>query len=671
MDAASYAINNNGFATFEQQSYGCPSIQDIPPGYENSTDQLAYSSNAYCHMDTAYDLPSPMISETKVRTDPVVTGFNPEEGRERTRVIIHIRSNHPLVDAAIARASLSFAGRNCLAQFISLGFSSGYLYAVTSEVPIFAATGSSSPHVFMCVHLQNESGASVYSMDVGYFRYTSQNEAGLASTSTMSKEQVSDASATGSLIANQAVNQQLPRSYSSGHVPVATNPYTYRIRPHNQDCSPRYSPYDLRQTSFRRRSSTLSSETTNSSLPCTPRDLGWSSNYTAINCLERKTASSLTPSPRFSYIPKTTIVSSPTLIRITQLVKVVKVKQGLGLITPSGDGSLGSHSENQIYPTARLDIDGQLQSMTENWTLQESMNKRRLVEFRRSQTGGVVSTSFTPVETCARKRSTISCILWERKKGQRQYVITSVDIIHLLEFLIDCQTDTDEKNRIRRNVERFDARTTYKDDSETGGLFNVIMGLPEPKPRRIAKPVKVFPWISLATAVAKVIEKFTPDYYDAAVFIRDHPELFKPQKSVKGPTSQPNNLLKSETKEEDEDDVESNGSSHSTPNSTSKSLHSRSPSSAYTPSVGSCPSSTLSPNMEHTFHNPQSLGTMAPYPIGASSALHYASAQSTFPRPEALGSNHKAYISMVAGQPVRGSWDFSGVGFSNHATNAG
>ncbi|KAL8878716.1 MAG: hypothetical protein Q9198_003537, partial [Flavoplaca austrocitrina] len=163
----------------------------------------------------------------------------------------------------------------------------------------------------------------------------------------------------------------------------------------------------------------------------------------------------------------------------------------------------------------------------------------------------------------------------------------------------------------------------------------------------------------------------TPDYYDAAVFIRDHPELFKPKKGVKGPTSQPDTLLKSETKEEDEDDMDSNGSSHSTPNSTSKYSHSRSPSSAYTPSVGSCPSSTLSPNMEHTFHNPQSLGTMAPYAIGASSALHYASAQSTFPQPEALGSNNKAYISMVAGQPVRGSWDFSGVGCSNHASNAG
>lgn len=515
VDAASYTINNNRFAAFEQQSYGCPSIQDIPPGYENSTDQLAYLSNAYCHMDNAYDLPPQMISQTKVRTDPVVTGFNPEEGRGRTQVIIHIRSNHPLVDAAIARASLSFANKDCLAQFISLGFSSGYLYAVTSEVPVFTATGSDSPHVFMCVHLQSESGASVYSMDVGYFRYTSQNEPGLPSTSTNSKEQSSDASAIGSLIANQAVNQQLSQSYSSGHGPAATNPYTYRMRPHTQDCSPRYSPYDMRQTGFRRRSSTLSSETTNSSLPCTPRDLGWSSSYTAINCLERRTASSLTPSPRFSYIPKTTIVSSPRLIRITQLMKVVKVKQELGLIAPSGDGSLGSHSENQIYPNARLDIDGQLHSMTENWTLQESMNKRRLVEFRRSQTGGVVSTSFAPVETCTRKRSTISCILWEKKDGQRQCVITSVDIIHVLEFLIDCQTDTDEKNRIRRNVERFDARTTSKDESETGGLFNVIMGLPEPKPRRIAKPVKVFPWNSLATAVAKVIEKFVSGLFSA------------------------------------------------------------------------------------------------------------------------------------------------------------
>lgn len=454
-----------------------------------------------------------MISETKARRDPVVTGFNPEEGRERTRVIIHFRSDQDLVLSAITRASLAFATRECPAQLTSLGFRSAFYYAVTSEAPTFAATGSCSPHVLICVRLQTDSGMTVHSMDVGYFRYTTQHEPGIASTQAMFRDQSNQSSATCSSIEKRAVLQQLSQGYPSGSCRIATSPYPHRIQPHTHDSSPRYSPYELPQTSSRRRSSTFSSETTNPSMPSTPQDPGWASSYAAINGSGKLPNSSMTLSPRFSLIPPTTITSSPGLIRTTELIKALKAKalkarNGPGHAASPGDGFVDPYSETFKHFAANLDIKGYLDSMTEDWTPEEYKVKRRLVQFWRSQTKETLTTSFAPVETCVRKSGTISCILWDKGNGCRQYVVTSVDIIHLLDFLVDCKAETEEQNRIRRNVDKFDKRTIYKDCKETGTLFDLVMGFPEPKPRHIAKAVKVFPWNFLATAITKVIEKY-------------------------------------------------------------------------------------------------------------------------------------------------------------------
>ncbi|KAL8993819.1 MAG: hypothetical protein Q9169_006063 [Polycauliona sp. 2 TL-2023] len=624
LNSTAYALRDDGYTSFEQHSYGYPPMQGMPVGYDNA-------SNIYCQLDNFYDLASPMSSDTKLRTDPMVTGFNPQEGRENTPVIIHIRSDHQLVDSAIARASLSFATMERPAQLMRLDFPN--LYTVTSEAPNFAATGSCSPHVPMCLRLQDVSGMTVISMEVGHFRYTGQNEPGALSNSKALREQSNGPSITCSSTEKRVSSQPLPQSYNSlmGHCSTTANSYPSRGRPRTHELSPRYSPYESRQTSFRPRSSTMSSDTTNSSMPYTPQDPSWTSNCTAINGSERKAVSSLTPSPRFAYRPRTTVISSPTLIRITKIVDAVKA--GLGRITSSGDGTIHSYAEPFKYEPASLGIQGNLAGVTDNWTLRETMAKRRLVEFGRSQIEGKVTTFFAPVEACTRKRSTISCILWERSDGYCQHVITSVDIIHLLEFLIDCQTDTDEKNRIRRNVDKFEAKTTYKDDPETGPLFNLIMGFPDPKPRHIAKPVKVFPWNQLATAVARA------------------------------PTSQPKGLLKSESKPESGDDIDSKESPPHRPHSTSNSAHSRSQSSAYSTSGPSCASSITSPNMEPTVHGSQPSGTAAHYDFGpAPDPVEYASALYPYSRPD-LPSTH---VSMVAGHPVRGSWDFSGVGATNH-----
>ncbi|KAL8756472.1 MAG: hypothetical protein Q9199_002915 [Rusavskia elegans] len=606
-----------------------------------------------------------MISETKARKDPVVTGYNPEEGGERTRVIVHIRSDHDLVLSAITRASLSFATQECPAQLTSLGFRSAYSYAVTSEAPTFAATGSCSPHVLICLRLQNDSGMTVHSMDVGYFRYTTQYEPGIASTQAMFREQSNQSSAAYSPIEKRAVVQQLSQGYPSGSYRIATSPFPHRIRPHAHDSSPRYSPYELPQTSSKRRSSTFSSETTNSSVPSAPQDPGWASSYTAINGSGKIPNLSMTLSPSFSLIPPTTITSSPGLIRTTELVKALKAKalkarNGSGHIASPGDGLLDPYSETFKHFAANLVIKGYLDSMTEDWTPEEYKVKRRLVQFWRSQTGGTLNTGFTPVETCVRKSGTISCILWDKGNGCCQYVVTSVDIIHLLDFLVDCKTDTKEQNRIRRNVDKFDKRTIYKTCEETGTLFDLVMGFPEPKPRHIAKAVKVFPWNFLATAITKVIEKYSPDYWGAAAFVRDNPKLMQ---SVNGSASKPKSLLKGEKKDVNKDDIDSNASCSPTPQSTANSTPSPSQSSAYSPSGPSCASSITSPNIQGS----QLSETMARHNIGPTSdPLQYASTLYPYSRPDALGTQPMTHISMAAGLPVRGSWDFSGMGQTNH-----
>lgn len=666
-------MRDDGYVAYEQQNFACPSMQQVlPMGYESASDQLSYTSNVYCHLDTVYGLPTAPISENK--KDPLVTGFNPEEGRERTRVIVHIRSDYELV-SAIKGASLSFATRDCPAQFTSISSSSrsAHLYAVTSEAPTFAATGSCSPHVLICVRLQNHAGMTVHAMDVGYFRYTSQYESGVTSTP------------------KRAVAQQLSQDYPSGLCPIGTSPYPHRTRPPTHDTSPRYSPYELPQTSSRRRSSTFSSETTNSSMPSTPQDPGWASSYAASNGPGSLLNGSMALSPRFSLIPPTTIASSPGLIRTTELVKALKAKalkarSESGHTVSPGNGFLDPSSENSKHFAANLVIKPKLDSMTQDWTPEECKVKRRLVQFWRSQTGGTVNTSFAPVETCVRKSGTISCILWDKPNGCRQYVVTSVDIIHLLDFLVDCKTDTKEQNRIRRNVDKFDKQTIKKDCQETGTLFELVMGFPDPKPRHIAKAVKVFPWQNLTDALTKVIEKYvsfhlsrglycyllssltkslwsqSPDYWAAAAFIRDNPALMK---TVNDSISKPKALLKSEQKQIDNDELDSHASfSPTTPDSTATSTPSRSHSSAYSASGPSCASSIPSPNLEHTFYASQfTNNTMVRHQhmMGPTSdPLPYASSTVYTPsRPDVLGPQPMAPVSMV---PVRGgSWDFSGA----------
>lgn len=192
---------------------------------------------------------------------------------------------------------------------------------------------------------------------------------------------------------------------------------------------------------------------------------------------------------------------APPLVRTSTLTQQA--------VSNSGGGS--GHRGYGLYQTkATLKILGDLQSMAENWTHEEWDNRRRLVVFKKQQTGSVLSITFRPVSAAERPPNSIciSCIWW-RERGE--CYVTSVDTIHLLEQLLAAPSrfSVEEKNRIRRNLEGFHPLTVSKAKAESEEFFKVIMSFGNPKPRNIEKDVKVFSWKTLGQALSKIISKYS------------------------------------------------------------------------------------------------------------------------------------------------------------------
>lgn len=177
-------------------------------------------------------------------------------------------------------------------------------------------------------------------------------------------------------------------------------------------------------------------------------------------------------------------------------------------------GSINGHTFNPygLYPhKAILKLNGDLDQMAENWSLEEWEMQRRLVLFTRQQHGSTIHADFKPIAPEDRPQNSIciSCIWWEAKK---ECFVTSVDTIFLLESLVAVRFTVEEKNRIRRNLEGFRPLTVSKAKQDSEDFFKVIMGFPNPKPRNIEKDVKVFPWKILAHALKKIIGKYVSYY---------------------------------------------------------------------------------------------------------------------------------------------------------------
>ncbi len=152
-----------------------------------------------------------------------------------------------------------------------------------------------------------------------------------------------------------------------------------------------------------------------------------------------------------------------------------------------------------------------LNDMAVGWSHDEWRSGRRLVQFWRRQEGTTIHATFRPIlpSQYVPNSIVISCIFREDKN---ECFVTSVDTIYLLEALVASRFTVEEKNRIRRNLEGFRPITVSKNKRECERFFKLIMSFPNPKPRNIEKDVKVFPWKVLASALCKIIGKYSASY---------------------------------------------------------------------------------------------------------------------------------------------------------------
>lgn len=157
----------------------------------------------------------------------------------------------------------------------------------------------------------------------------------------------------------------------------------------------------------------------------------------------------------------------------------------------------------------KLDFWSDLVLMTQKWTPEEVEAERRLVKFKFIR---VLQYEFgvelKPIRSDQYNHLApiILCIFWREKN---MYIVTSVDIILILEFLVQELFLIEEKNRIRRNLQSLKTYTVLRLNKQFQRFFNLLMSMEDPRPRNIEQDLKVFRWVDLFKAISKVILKYS------------------------------------------------------------------------------------------------------------------------------------------------------------------
>jgi hypothetical protein len=179
--------------------------------------------------------------------------------------------------------------------------------------------------------------------------------------------------------------------------------------------------------------------------------------------------------------------------------------------TISSVGNKGTH--DPLSPKtnkAVLHINGSLITMAAKWSEEEWDNCRRIVMFKKSMSGSILTVSFRAIPVNERPPNSIciSCIWWAE---QSECYITSVDMVYLVEQLVVApnRLSLKEKNYIRRYLEGFHPSLVSKAKPDSKNFFKLVMSFPHPRPRNLERNIKVYPWLSLEPALKKIIGKYS------------------------------------------------------------------------------------------------------------------------------------------------------------------
>jgi len=451
-------------------------------------------------------------------TDAEITELvSPTQGTAGSTVSLHLRTNYDLASSQDTFI-LMFGSKKSIAALQKVDYDDDwYNYVLNVEVPPFPLTNSWNPTMMLKFQIEDKMGHLRSQADAGKFTFTdmSPNIAYQSSPGFSKKRKYS----------SEFSDSQ---DYQDGHTAKRANTLRFQAKPpassgaySGAQLSPLpaqsalssvYGTYDLPKQN------TYASHLSQKGLYAMPSGVNLVQSdyklpqmspglpsYSAYhhNAHSHINRSAANPSVS-SVLPSPSALAAPILVRATTLPQSGSVS------------SAQPFNPYSMYQTkAVLKIEGDLDKMSDDWTPEESDAKRRLVEFKRSQHGSTITTSFAPVapEARATRSICVSCIWWEDKD---ECFITSVDTIYLLEQLVNVRFTVEEKNRIRRNLEGFRPLTVSKAKQDSEEFFKVIMGFPNPKPRNIEKDVKVFPWKILAHALKKIISKYSASYSSTA-----------------------------------------------------------------------------------------------------------------------------------------------------------
>ncbi|KAF2279290.1 uncharacterized protein EI97DRAFT_370391 [Westerdykella ornata] len=457
-------------------------------------------------------------ASTIIASPPEVTNaIHPSSGTAGTNVLLHLRANYDIAKETLF--AFMFGPKRCEAAIHKVdGVDDYYNYALSVQVPPFPLTNAWNPTMMLKLRMEDGHSQLIHEIEAGKFTYTDMSGSLFQPLPGMSKKRrySTEFEDTEGYTDQQGKRQSTSRLHTKPRNMSVASYSTASLSPLvGQSSLSAYGysgSYDLpKQQSYTPQLSQKSLYAVPSGLGLPQADMKRPqmspnlSSYGQYASIAQGSPASVASTPAGATVmPSPSGMGNPVLVRASSLAQ-------------SNSSSTGaSFNPYLMYPRkAVLNIEGDLNSMTENWTREEFEAKRRLVQFERSQAGSTITTSFAPVtlETRPPRSICVSCILWEEKG---ECFITSVDTIFLLEQLVNVRFTVEEKNRIRRNLEGFRPLTVSKAKPDSEEFFKVIMGFPAPKPRNIEKDVKVFPWKVLSHALKKIIGKYSASYSSTA-----------------------------------------------------------------------------------------------------------------------------------------------------------
>lgn len=497
----------------------------VPSGLPQSTglNMLPSAHQTYgTHDPTYYNQQQsqyPAYLDSDARQLPEVISYSPAQGQQGTKVTVYFRTNYNLDSTPQASLVMMFGQKRCDSVLSKTSHQGPpYQYALTADAPSLSSTNSPSPQLPLHIMFEGSATWQSPSLEFGSFsfldEYPIDSPTQQHASSTQRKRKLTpEAEERRSPTKKQSYAALPPSTGSDSHAYYPSAQPTISVstdfaRPTMADAYSQARRFSVPEPVYGQNISRVQAQQpyygAQPSSAAARLQSTQSPSYNYYSSLPNTTRSpsmqGLSAGGRSSMLSAPGGGSNPPLIRTSTITQ-----------SPTTPGAQSqSFNPYAMYPAntkAMLKIDGDLNTMVDNWTPDEWDVKRRLVQFRRSQAGSVITTTFEPVSPEERAPNSIcvSCIYWAEKG---ECYVTSVDTIQLLEALVAVRFTVEEKNRIRRNLEGFRPATVSKAKQDSEEFFKLIMGFPNPKPRNIEKDVKVFPWRILATALKKIIGKY-------------------------------------------------------------------------------------------------------------------------------------------------------------------